>query len=65
MAEEETQEQRPQLDDRVQRVLNVIAYHIGSFHLDGRTGELTFTICFKKGELYEDGFVQNIQEHVL
>jgi len=65
MAEEENQEQTPQLDDRVQRALNVIAYNIGSFHNDGRTGELTFTIRFDKGELPTKGLHQSIREDVL
>lgn len=65
MADEENQEQTPQLDDRVRRVLNVIAHHIGSFHLDGRSGELTFKIQFEKGKLPESGFNQNINEDVL
>jgi len=65
MADSEQQSEQRQLDDRVQRVLNVIAHHIGSFHLDKRTGELTFTILFDEGKLPEKGFIQNVNEKVL
>lgn len=65
MAEETEQQQAPELDDRVQRVLNVIAMHIGSFHTRERTGTLTFNIQFKDGQLPQNGFNQNINEDVL
>jgi hypothetical protein len=65
MADSEQQSEQRQLDERVQKVLNVMAMHVGSFHLDGRTGELTFTVLFDEGELLDKGFIQNINEKVV
>lgn len=65
MTDNEQQNEQRQLDERVQKVLNVIAYHIGSFHNDRRKGTLKFEIAFDNGELPEDGFRQTIDESVL
>ena len=69
MAEQDQQdnkEQGPQeLDPRVQRVLNVIATHIGAFHQQQRTGELTFKVKFEEGEIPTKGYSQIVDEDVL
>lgn len=53
------------LDPRVERVINVIALHIGTFHQQGRTGELVFKVKFDEGNIPQKGYSQTIDEDVL
>lgn len=65
-ATQETQAQEGSgLDPRVERVINVIALHIGTFHQQQRTGELNFSVKFEKGEIPQKGYHQVIDEDVL
>jgi len=68
--QQENKEQGPQdlpeeLPERVQRVLNVIAAHIGTFYHQKRTGELSFRVKFDEGEIPRKGYSQTIDEDVL
>lgn len=67
--QENNQEQQAQsdvsLDETTQRVLNVIAMHMGSFHYNQRTGILTFQIQFNEGVIPANGYRQIVDETVV
>jgi len=65
MADEQNQQETNQgLDDRTDKVLRFVAYWIGSFQQQNRTGRLTFQIDFEQGRVPEQGFRHILDEQV-